>query len=127
MGSTNSKVTKKLLIIEQFINQIFLISLYKSSRRKVFHLIEMQLKRRFHVRYLWAFGTDNLVRPLNNMGKLILKYIESPTEQMWAYCTWKSILGIQMDKASDLKEKFAGGIEVILKNLEQLPISDTSL
>lgn len=103
------------------------ISLYKSARRRVFSLIEMQLNRRFHIRHLWAFGTDDLVRPLNNMGKLILKNIESPTEQMWAYCTWKAILGIQMDKASDLKEKFAGGIEVILINLEQLPISDTSL
>ena len=54
------------------------------------------------------------------MGKLILKEIQSPTDQMWAYCTWKAILGIQMDKASDLRARFADGIEVIMLNLEHL-------
>ena len=47
------------------------------------------------------------------MGKLILKHIESPNEAMWAYCTWKAILGIQMGKASDLKHLFKNAIEVI--------------
>lgn len=95
-------------------------SLYKSARRKVFTLIQNHREKEFHIRYLWAFGTDNLVRPLNNMGKLILKEIQSPTEQMWAYCAWKAILGIQMDKASELRARFADGIEVIMLNLEHL-------
>ena len=95
-------------------------SLYKSARRKVFTLIQNHREKEFHIRYLWAFGTDNLVRPLNNMGKLILKEIQSPTEQMWAYCAWKAILGIQMDKASELRARFADGIEVIMLNFEHL-------
>ena len=94
--------------------------MYKSARRKVFTLIQNHREKEFHIRYLWAFGTDNLVRPLNNMGKLILKEIQSPTEQMWAYCAWKAILGIQMDKASELRARFADGIEVIMLNLEHL-------
>ena len=98
----------------------FLFSLYKSARRKVFTLIQKHREKDFRIRYLWAFGTNNLVRPLNNMGKLILKEIQSPTDQMWAYCTWKAILGIQMDKASDLRARFADGIEVIMLNLEHL-------
>ena len=47
------------------------------------------------------------------MGKLILKHIESPNKAMWAYCTWKAILGIQMGMASDLKHLFKNAIEVI--------------
>ena len=74
----------------------------------------MQLQKKFHVRHLWAFGEDDLVRPLNNMGKLILKHIESPNEAMWAYCTWKAILGIQMDKASEMKHLFKNSIEVLI-------------
>ena len=97
-----------------------MFSLYKSARRKVFALIQKHREKEFRIRYLWAFGTDNLVRPLNNMGKLILKEIQSPTEQMWAYCVWKAILGIQMDKASELRARFADGIEVIMLNLEHL-------
>ena len=98
-------------------------SLYKAARRKVFALIEKQTGKKFHIRHLWAFGTDNLLRPLNNMGRLILSDIQSPTEQMWAYCTWKGLLGIQMEKASDLKHKFKDGIEVIKTNLEQFQMS----
>lgn len=121
MGCTNSKVKEKQNI-EQFVRSITCsFSLYKPARRKVFALIEQQTGRRFHLRYLWAFGSNNLVRPLNNMGRLIMKEIPSHMEQMWAYCTWKAILGIQMDKASDMKEKFKDGIEVIKKKLRTIP------
>ncbi len=71
------------------------------------------MQRDFHIRYLFAFGQDELVRPLLNMGKLIMKELDSPSDQMWAYCTWKSILGIQMDKASELRHLFKDGIEVL--------------
>ncbi len=93
---------------------VFAYSLYKAARRKVFGLIQKHRNKEFRIRHLWAFGTDDLVRPLNNMGRLILKEIDSPMDQMWAYCTWKAILGIQMDKASDLRDQFAHGIEVII-------------
>ena len=98
-------------------------SLYKAARRKVFALIEKQTGKKFHIRNLWAFGTDDLLRPLNNMGRLILSEIQSPTEQMWAYCTWKALLGVQMEKASDLRHKFKDGIEVIKTNLERFHTS----
>ena len=92
----------------------FLFSLYKRARRKVFALIEKHRGKKFHIRHLWAFGSDDLVRPLNNMGRLILNELQSPTDQMWAYCTWKAILGKQMDMASELRAQFADGIEVII-------------
>ena len=86
--------------------------LYKGARRKVFWLMEKQLQRKIHIRYLWAFGQDELVRPINNMGSLIMSEIKSPTEQLWAYSTWKTLLGIQMQKASELRHKFKDGIKV---------------
>ena len=101
----------------------FLFSLYKAARRKVFALIEKERNKKFHIRHLWAFGSNDLVRPLNNMGRLILKEISSPMDQMWAYCTWKAILGIQMDMASDLKNKFVHGIEVIIIYIEQFHLA----
>ena len=80
----------------------------------MFGIIQKQRGKPFHIRHLWAFGSNDLVRPLHNMGKLILKEIQSPTDQMWAYCTWKAILGKQMDMASELRAQFADGIEVII-------------
>ena len=61
------------------------------------------------------------------MGKLILKEIQSPTDQMWAYCTWKAILGKQMEMASELRAQFADGIEVIIIILEQFHPGDIYL
>ena len=69
--------------------------LYKMARRKVFGLIQKQTKKTFHIRYLWAFGTDDLVRPLMNMGRLIMSEIESPIEQLWCYSTWKTMVQLQ--------------------------------
>ena len=82
------------------------------SRRKVFGLIQKQTKKIFHIRFLWAFGTDDLVRPLMNMGRMIMSEIESPVEQLWCYSTWKTMVGIQMEKASDLADNFRGSIKV---------------
>ena len=86
--------------------------LYRGARRKVFKLMEKQLQRKIRIRHLWAFGQDELVRPINNMGSLIMSEIKSPTEQLWAYSTWKTLLGIQMQKASELRHKFKDGIKV---------------
>lgn len=47
-----------------------------------------------------------------NMGRLIMSEIESPDEQLWCYSTWKTMVGIQMDKASDLAENFRGSVKV---------------
>ena len=86
--------------------------MYKNARRKVFGLIQQQIKRPFHIRFLWSFGDADLVRPLMNMGRLIMSEIESPDEQLWCYSTWKTMVGIQMDKASDLAENFRGSVKV---------------
>lgn len=79
----------------------------------------MQLKRKFHIRDLWAFGTNDLVRPLLNMGPLIMREIQSESDKLWCYSTWKTLLGIQMQKASDLRENFRGSIRVKFLILEQ--------
>ena len=86
--------------------------IYLAARRKVFALIEMHLQRKFHIRYLWSFDTKDLVRPLLNMGDLIIENIKSPNEQLWCYSVWKTILGIQIKMASKENKKFKASIRV---------------
>ena len=52
-----------------------------------------------------------------------MEELDCPNEQLWCYSVWKTMVNIQMKKASRLRHKFIDGIKVnICNNLDGLKI-----